>query len=80
MNIVLEYVKNKMGVTSDKLKEEVEKSVLVGGMKELFEKIKSKNGEIIICSDANSLFIKWITEKHQIDHYFSAIYTNPCSI
>ncbi|KAL4449827.1 hypothetical protein ABPG74_008200 [Tetrahymena malaccensis] len=80
MNIVLDYLKNKMGVDSSKIKEEIEKADLVGGMKELFEKIKSKDGEIIICSDANSLFIKWIVEKNQIADYFSAIYTNPCTI
>ncbi|KAL4508381.1 hypothetical protein ABPG72_003685 [Tetrahymena utriculariae] len=80
MNKVLTYIKQKVGVTSQQLKAELEKCHLIGGMKELFEKIKSKGSDIIIVSDANSNFIKWIVEKNEISHLFTAIYTNPCII
>lgn len=66
MNLTLSYMKDKMGITAGQIQAEIEKCHLVGGMKELFEKIKSKNGEIIISSDANSMFIEWILQKNNI--------------
>lgn len=49
-------------------------------MLELFKKIKENGNDIIICSDANTLFINWIAEKQDIKQYLSAIYTNPARI
>lgn len=81
MNSTLAYLREKLNVSSVAIEETIKnETCLVTGMREFLEKIKNAGNDIIICSDANSLFIEWIIQKQGLANLFAAVYTNPCTI
>lgn len=66
------------GVSAADIRKHVEQMPLTTGMKELFEYVKKVGGfEIIIISDANSVFIKYILEYCGLASAVARVFTNP---
>lgn len=68
---------HKHGVTEANMKARLEEIPLTDGMKELFAHLSSDTYDVIIVSDANTLFIDWLLDKHDIRQQVNAVYSNP---
>lgn len=73
------YLKLKRDNTNiDKIKETIQAIPLNPGYKELFDflRLNQERFENIIISGANTLFIKWVLEKHNLGDIFQQYYSN----
>lgn len=52
----------------------------VSGIDSLLSELHSRNCEIIIISDSNSLFIEWWLKNKNLSHMVKEIFTNPATI
>ena len=68
------------GIGFDDIKQKILTIPLVSGMKELFEHLLDDSYEVIIVSDANSLFIDWLLAKHDIREQVRHVYSNPAEV
>ena len=77
MQEVYKKLKND-NVSIEKVKERVENIPFNPGFHEFFDLINSKkeNFETLILSGANTLFLKWILEKHKLVDLFPKYYSN----
>ena len=77
MQLVYQKMKSD-NVSIEKIKERVENISLNPGFHEFFELIKSKRDlfDTLILSGANTLFLKWILEKHNLVDLFPYYYSN----
>jgi len=74
------YLKMKNeGIQLNQIKSLIQSLELSRNFPELFKFIRSYNNrfENIIISGANTLFIKWLIEKHQWEELFSSYFSNP---
>lgn len=68
-------------ISTIKIKEILEKIPITPGFSELIEALgNNNNSQIIIISDANSIFIDWILRKNSLNSYFYKTFTNDCQI
>lgn len=67
-------------ITIDKIKEKVLEIPLASGMKELFSHLADDSYEVVIISDANTLFIEWLMDKHGISSQVDRIFSNPAEV
>ena len=65
------------GFTAADFKKKILNISLITGMKELFEHLRKDNYEVIIVSDANTLFIDWLLTKYNMRQQVAHIYSNP---
>lgn len=80
MNAVLKHMFQLYKINSDELIECIKEIKIDESMLDLIKHLKEQlNFELIIISDANTVFIDTILKEHGIDKYFTAIYTNPAS-
>lgn len=72
----------KTQISPMKIKETLEEVPLTNGFKELLEFLHSNKNtfDSIIISNANTLFVDWILEKHGLKRVFNKVFTNPASI
>lgn len=79
MKQVLNYL-HKCGVTEENIRNCLQRMPLIDGIKELICNLKNcgpQRFELIIISDANTVFIGQALEFHQIDKAFRKVFTNP---
>ena len=72
----------KEGIEIEQIKELIQSLTLTKNFNDLFDfiRINKNKFECIIISGANTLFIKWLIEKHKWDDIFSDFYSNPAEI
>ncbi len=80
MNAVFEYMFSKYGVKGKDLLECLEDIKIDDSMIDLIKLLKNNGYELIILSDANSLFIETILLKNNLFNFFDKIYTNKAFI
>ena len=68
------------GISVEDIKQKILTIPLVPGMKELFEHLLDDSYEVIIVSDANTLFIDWLLAKHDIREQVRHVYSNPAEV
>lgn len=68
------------GVQADAIKGKILQIPLVSGMKELFDKLAHERYEVVIISDANTLFIDWLMKQHGISSSVLKVYSNPAEV
>lgn len=66
---------HKKGVAHAAMKDKIQTIPLTNGMQQLFSFLKSDSFEVV--SDANTLFIDWLLEKHGIREQVGHVYSNP---
>lgn len=76
MNAVFSYMNSKHSVQPQNIIDCMREIVIKDSMKQLLQHLHSKEFQIIIISDANSIFIQEILLKNNLDYIFSKIYTN----
>ncbi|XP_067930283.1 pyridoxal phosphate phosphatase PHOSPHO2-like [Watersipora subatra] len=76
MGVIYSILHDK-GVTPEEMKARILTISLLPGMKELFTYLSSDKYEVIIVSDANTVFIEWILTEYGIRQQVRDIYSNP---
>jgi len=71
------HLLHKNGVTSMQIQDAIVRVPATPGIRELIQFLYSRNVEVIIVSDANSVFIKdWLSHA-SLTHIFERVFTNP---
>ena len=65
------------GVTAGDIEQCMNEIQLVEGMQDLFTFFTENNFDVIIISDANTLFIETILKNHSLDRKVNEVYSNP---
>ncbi|GAB1603140.1 pyridoxal phosphate phosphatase PHOSPHO2-like [Argonauta hians] len=76
MGAIFEYL-HKEGITPTQILECMNEIPFVPGAKQLINYLNRDDVEMIIISDANSVFIKQVLQNANIDHLFVETFTNP---
>lgn len=76
MGAVFEHL-HKVGITPEQILKCMNEIPFISGMKDLLQFMNRDNVELIIISDANSVFIKQILQNAALDDLFAATFTNP---
>jgi Haloacid Dehalogenase superfamily, subfamily IB, phosphoserine phosphatase-like/2,3-diketo-5-methylthio-1-phosphopentane phosphatase len=71
------HLLHKNGVTSLQIQDAIAHIPATPGIKELVQLLYSRNVEVIIVSDANSVFIKDWLSYASLTHIFERVFTNP---
>jgi len=81
MRNVFDHLK-KNNISPMRIKQVLEEIPLTHGFKELLEYLNSNKEKVdsIIISNANTLFVDWILQKHGFKMVFDGIFTNPATI
>lgn len=67
-------------VSINDIKSKVLDISLASGMKGLFNHLADEQYEVVIISDANTLFIEWLMDKHDISAQVARVFSNPAEV
>ncbi|RNA23954.1 pyridoxal phosphate phosphatase PHOSPHO2-like [Brachionus plicatilis] len=76
MNAVFSYMNLKYSIQQEQIVNCMHEIFIEDSMKQLIKKLHAHGFELVIISDANSIFIHEILRKNNLDTLFSKIYTN----